>query len=161
MPTHGPDSTEDSNLSLHVLDGIMQPLPNQCLIVILASQNIPLKFQLLDLLTHELLTEFGLFLKSIQLFVQLLSLLLHPTFSLLMLSKFLSDSLLLSLDVFKFLLTAPNNVLSFTEALLRLLLEFLLKLIILLEDLLLNLRLSELGLVLSRLRSVKGARWVH
>ena len=113
------------------------------------------------MLTHELLTEFGLFLKSIQLFVQLLSLLLHPTFSLLMLSKFLSDSLLLSLDVFEFLLTAPNNVLSLTEALLRLLLEFLLKLIILLEDLLLNLRLSELGLVLSRLRSVKGARWVH
>ena len=139
MVADGPHSTENSNLALHVLYCVVQALANECLVVVLAAQDVPLELQLLHLAAHQLLAKLAFFLDRSQLLGQIFALLLKATLSLLVLTQLLRDSFLLTLDLLEFLFTASDNILTLIKPLLRLLLQLFLEFVILLKYLLLNL----------------------
>ena len=122
----------------------MKALANESLIVVFAAHYVLLQLQLLYLPTHQLLSQLALLLNRSKLFGQVLALLLQPAFALLILTQLLRDPFLLPLHLFEFLFTASDDVLTLIEALLGLLLEFLLEAVVLLEDFLLDLRLGQL-----------------
>jgi len=74
--------------------------------------------------------------------------LLETALAVFKLSELLGHSLLLALDFLKFGVSLAYGFLSLVEAFLGLLLQLLLKLLVLLENAFLDLRLCQLGLIL-------------
>ena len=141
MLIHGSHATENTNLALHVLNLVVQALANECLIVILAAQDVLLQLQLLHLPPHQLLSQLAFLLYRRKLLGQIFTLLLQPTLAFLIFTQLFGNPFLLPLDLLKLLFTASDDVFSLIEALLSLLLELFFEPIILFEDFLFNLRL--------------------
>ena len=105
-------------------------------------------FEFLYLAAHQFLAKLGLALQRSELLLQVLTLYLQPALPALILAQPLRDLLLLPSDPSEFFFAASDLCISLVQGLLDLLFLLPLKLLILLEDLLLDLRLSELALVL-------------
>ena len=62
MTVHGPHPAEDTNLAFHILNRIVQSLPNQCFVIILAAQDVPFNRDFLQLFVHHVVAKLAFFL---------------------------------------------------------------------------------------------------
>lgn len=148
MVVHGSDTAENADLALHVLNLVVKSLPDQSLVIVLATEDVPVRGNLLQLLVHDVVAQLTFALHCINLLLQRVSFLVVTACALLDFFQLFEKSFLLAFELLMFLLRLSESFFSLHESLLRLLLQLLLELFVLFEDPFFDDRLGELGLVL-------------